>query len=351
MKFAIYFLTSLILGCSHSPKLHQPCLDSDKACLKQAAKKHPVQTLAFWEPLIQLPVDQRFFQAPAEIIDYVLLQNRLQNFPEKPRAIAADAEFINDFKQALFELPPEVKKLLDVKLLAIFLAQDIGGSAITDFVRDSNGDIIGSFIVFDQISLNKKANDWGSWKDSTVFKSHPDWQLQMTLAHTKDNNRKVAISFILLHELGHVLAAGGDFHPAWDGQAESPEKKYPFTKISWPFFTSFMAPEYVSAYDKNEFPLRSKIKFYSKNPKLEARQMPEVYRQLALTKFVSLYAATNPGDDFAESFATYVHHLLQGRPYKVTVLHKGKEVGRIELCWNNDRCREKRAILESFLRQ
>jgi len=39
-----------------------------------------------------------------------------------------------------------------------------------------------------------------------------------------------------------------------------------------------------------------------------------VYRELLNSDFVSLFAATNPFDGFAQSYAMYVHVVLQGKP-------------------------------------
>jgi hypothetical protein len=77
--------------------------------------------------------------------------------------------------------------------------------------------------------------------------------------------------------------------------------------------------------------------------------MGSAYRNLARTNFPTMYAATNPGDDFAESFANYVHTRLLGRPFEVSVLEDGRERFRYSACWEEPRCARKRAMIEWLL--
>jgi molybdopterin-binding protein len=53
--------------------------------------------------------------------------------------------------------------------------------------------------------------------------------------------------------------------------------------------------------------------------KLPAGQMVATYESLERTNFVTLYAATHPADDFAEAFASYVHGVLMGRPWEISI--------------------------------
>ena len=48
-----------------------------------------------------------------------------------------------------------------------------------------------------------------------------------------------------------------------------------------------------------------------------------------MTDFVSLYAATNMYDDFAETYTMYVHVILQNKPWIVRVMREGKIVREI----------------------
>jgi hypothetical protein len=77
--------------------------------------------------------------------------------------------------------------------------------------------------------------------------------------------------------------------------------------------------------------------------------MASVFVHLSGTGFPTLYAATNPGDDFAESFANYVHTQVLGRPYEAIVAHDGREQVRLGPCWDEPRCAAKKRLMEKLL--
>ena len=83
---------------------------------------------------------------------------------------------------------------------------------------------------------------------------------------------------------------------------------------------------------------------------LRGSQMQAVYTQLAATNFATLYAATSPGDDFAEAFASYIHTVLMRKPLHIDIRAGDKAVLRYSSCWAQARCAGKRAILEQLLR-
>lgn len=77
--------------------------------------------------------------------------------------------------------------------------------------------------------------------------------------------------------------------------------------------------------------------------------MVHTYEALEHTNFATLYAATNPHDDFAESFVTYVHTVLMGKPFEITLSSSGKITKVYKSCWAEERCAAKRKILEHLL--
>ena len=76
-----------------------------------------------------------------------------------------------------------------------------------------------------------------------------------------------------------------------------------------------------------------------------------VYTQLEATNFPTLYAATNPFDDFAESFVTYVHTVMMKKPFEVAIQRNGKTVKRFGSCWETERCKQKRVLIEEMLKE
>ena len=75
-----------------------------------------------------------------------------------------------------------------------------------------------------------------------------------------------------------------------------------------------------------------------------------MYRQLEGTNFATLYAATHPGDDFAEAFANYVHVVMLKKPFEIVIRQGDRVVRRYGACWDEGRCATKRRLLEEILR-
>ncbi len=121
---------------------------------------------------------------------------------------------------------------------------------------------------------------------------------------------------ILLH--GHIIVKGKMFHPSWD-QPRPPTAEvhhYPFTLLSWS--VDPQSHDYIFCESRNGFgcyPLR----YYTANPGPSGAKAESCYRAIEQTNFVSLYAGTNPFDDFAESFVTYVHIVLFKKPWQVEI--------------------------------
>ena len=118
---------------------------------------------------------------------------------------------------------------------------------------------------------------------------------------------------------------------------------YPFAQLSW----AIDGDRYVTKFDAS-FPQRKDIVYYL-GAKLQADQMVATYDSLERTNFPTLYAATSPGDDFAEAFASYVHTVLMKKPYEIRIYRDGTIAKTVASCWEQMRCAEKRKLLERIL--
>ncbi len=324
------------------------CADNDRACAQAAQTRHPVRQVGFWQAQAARPLLERIASAPAPLVEYLTLDNIANGYPERPRATQPDAAFLADLRAALAGLPPRVLQLLDDKLLGLYLVDGLGGTGYTDVALDAHGQAVAGFVVLDAAVLaRRRANDWATWKENTPFKPQPGHQLQAQIEEPRHDNRTQAIQYILLHELGHVLAIGAGFHPPWHQPLKDLplSARHPFYDLSWQMDRD--TGRHASLFD-GRFEQRGRVAYYF-GARLDATDMLPVYSRLAETNFVSLYAATNPYDDFAESFASYVHTVLLGKPWRVTVLRGGQPVLRFGSCWEQARCAGKRAMLARVL--
>jgi hypothetical protein len=121
---------------------------------------------------------------------------------------------------------------------------------------------------------------------------------------------------------------------------------YPFFELSWRIERT--ANRYA-ALSEGDFPQRRNVAYYF-GAKLDASDMVATYANLEKTNFTSLYAATQPGDDFAEAFASYVHVVLMKRPWQIAISKDGQVVKTFNACWEEPRCAAKRKLLEEIVR-
>jgi hypothetical protein len=325
-----------------------PCADSDKACIFQQLSTHAVRRAATWRGESGRAVPERVNPAPAMLVEYLNLDNRLNDFPQRPRAAAPDAAFMADFHDALAELPPQVRKLIEDRLVGIYLVDDLGGTGYTDVVEDAWQQPVGGYIVLDAGVLSRlTANAWATWKENSPFRPQDGFALDARIETGAQDNRKNAIQYILLHELAHVFSIGRNIHPPWTIDAKDVQltMQHRFFLESW--HIDRWHNRYASSFD-GQFPQRVKVAYYF-GAKLDATDMVPTYANLEKTNFVSLYGATRPGDDFAEAFASYVHVVLMDRPWQIAISRGGETLKVFGACWDEPRCRAKRNLLERIL--
>lgn len=341
-------LASQPAAAQHAPQL--PCADKDTACAAQATKHHAVVKIAAWQAALSVPVGERIGPASPPLVEYINLDNILNDYPERPRAARLDAGLLADVKAAIADLPAAIWGLFSARLVGVYFVEGLGGTGFSDYVFDQNAKPVAAFIVLDAAVLKQqRANAWATWKENTPFKADPRYRLEARIEADGNNNRKNAIQYILLHELGHVLSIGADIHPPWNIKPSEVgrDAKYPFYELSWTI--DRQADDYRSRFDA-AFPQRANTVYYF-GAKLAAADMVTTYTRLKNTNFPSLYAATRPGDDFAESFASYVHVVLMRRPWQITISRDGQVVHTFKACWEEARCAQKKKILEQLLKR
>lgn len=300
-----------------------------------------------WRSELARPMDERIGAAPPALVQYLTMDNVKQGYPQRPRAAVLEPAFLQDVHAAIAQLPPSVWRLFDERLVGVYFVEELGGTGYTDAVKDAAGRDVAAYIVLDAAVLRPLvANAWATWKEGTPFKPRPGWALEARIEDDAGNNRSNAIQYILLHELGHVLSVGGRVHPPWDVRPRDvpAAASYPFFELSWRIDRK--ANRNVALAEEH-FPQRRHVAYYF-GAKLAATDMVPTYESLEKTNFPSLYAATQPGDDFAESFASYVHVVLLHRPWQVTISKAGQVVKTFKACWDEPRCAAKRRLLEEM---
>jgi hypothetical protein len=279
--------------------------------------------------------------APAVLIDYLNIDNQYQGYTERPQPAKGNSGFVTDVTDAVMGIAEPAIHHVRKHLLAVFLVTDLGSTAYGELLNDFGENKLG-FIVLDVNALNRSANDWITWRERSPFAGGGPQRLSAAIAPASADTRAAAIRFILLHEIGHVVGVAHAAHPSWN-KGGNP-LGYEFANISW---KRGIKKNIVSRFD-DRFPLRRHIGYYRfDNAALEGKQMADAYEQLLATDFVSLYAATSMHEDFAESYAMYVHVILQDQTWQVAIKDQdGTVLQEMRNPILAERCRAKKAYLD-----
>ncbi len=333
---------SLLLALAAGERLKASTDCETRQCLIENLAQNPARNLAFWQTSLNKPLAQRIFDAPAEVLELLRIDNRLNGYPSNVTSFR-DPAALSTLQKAFAELPASVHDLIADRLAGIFLVENLGTSGYTNDVFDSEGRESAGFVVLDSSLFSRKGNEWASHRDATAFRAEAGFEIRNIIAEPKSDSPLAAVQFLLVHELGHVASIGGNQHPSWNQELWGVDlQDYPFSALSWWIDNG----QYRSRFDSG-FTLRKRLVFYQ-IPRLSGRQMPEVLRQLKRTNFVSLYAASRPEEDFAESFAVYVHSEMMDKPFVIAVLVDGQVRERLGSCFRNT-CKRKYELLKSLI--
>ncbi|MFC1462113.1 hypothetical protein ACFLQU_00770 [Verrucomicrobiota bacterium] len=318
------------------------CSGEGENDLQTQLSKHKARDLASWQHIRQKSFADRVLPAPELLLDYLRLDNKLNGYAGVPRAPKDWQPFAGDVRAVLTELPAPVQKHLQSHVLGIFLVRDLGSTAYTELVAHFQKHRTG-FIVLDVSALDRSANAWATWRENTPFKESPDIQLSVRIADDKQDSRRYAISFILLHELGHLVGTASRAHaPWWTGGNPS---AYPFSALSWTLRRGNVVPRRSDGSRD-----RYKVRFYAtEGSHLPAKSIPAIYGRLPKTNFVSLYASTSVYEDFAETYAMYVHVVMQKRPWALTLQREGRTLVELFKPILEARCRTKRQYIARLM--
>jgi hypothetical protein len=316
------------------------------------AEAPPVQRLSRYEALLGRPLAGRVQPADAAVLEREHETNLHYGDDVRPRAADPGHPLLPVVRGVLGSLPAPVARLAAAHLAAVYLVEGDVGTATTEGVQDAQGRWSHAYILLNLTALQRNANAWATWKEHSAFRDSPGYALAMTLAPADADDRAGAVRFILLHELGHVLGLGLGVHGSWDDAEPGPAtQRSPFVALSWVYQSAEAGrPAHMRSRFAQRFPLLGRVAFYrfDKAP-LALSDAPQVYAELAQTNFPSLYGTQQPFDDFAEAFAIYVHTRLLGGPYRVQVLHDGREVARYRSCIVTGTCPGKIAALKALL--
>ncbi len=244
---------------------------------------------------------------------------------------------------AIRRFPPVVDSLFQKYLKGIVFVQNLGSTGVTVIVRDAEGKPKGGIVFLDVSYLDKPVNDWATSKERTAFQISADEELNLKLAEEKENSKIATYEFILLHEFGHIYSVVMGIVPDFS------LKKRDFS--TYPFYEDVWDSEVDSPFDRTILSERKKLRFYGKPELVLFPEGFHFYKKLKNTPFVTLYAAGNADDTFAEAFASYVHCSLMRRPYQVEIKKGGKSIFKAQNGIDEESGRRPREFIANLLRK
>jgi len=306
---------------------------------------HPLQD-DFYVATDHLPLEARIHPAPEPVVQLAFERNAAMGMPVLPKPASPGHPLVPTLVRMLRELPAQIRQMAEASVKAVYLVDGNFGSARTEAVRDLTGRVVGGYMILNAAALARTANEWISWREHSAFRTQGPLRVKVTLEPPATDNQQNALRFLFLHELGHILGMVSGTHGYW----AAPEtfwltERSAFTNLSWRLGNDGLFSPW-----KHQYPLLGQLGFYrfEKAP-LATHQAPQVYAALARTDLPSLYGSVDPYEDFAESFALFVHTELLNRPYYIELFEEGRLIGRFRSCLQDGRCPQKIRLIAALI--
>jgi hypothetical protein len=302
-----------------------------------------VRRASFWgDGWRDRPLAERIDILPAEAV--ASLRHELSDGAfESVVAPAGDAEYmLQDLRAAVARFPDIIHRMVSDRLIGVFLVEGLGNENTHNLgmaleVAGLWRQHVGTVILIDRNETDMRANR--AMAGMEYVPSQGSVNVEARLARRGEDDRVTTLSYVLLHELGHLIDYERGITPDRFNYGEERDG-CGFTCISWVRRGEHRHSRRIDA-------AMQSIEAGQYDAYLQA--LPETFRALADSGFPSLYAATLPEEDFAESFAQYVHSVMMGRPWELILRVDGTIKGRLQSCFVDRRCPLKRAYFDALL--
>lgn len=320
-----------------------------------------VRKIGYWESQLKRPINKRMNLDDQALTDHVVKAYALSSEPSSILNIRTPSDedkikqFESKLKLTLEELGPQFKKILEQKIVSFVPMENVNSSGmILDIPsRDKNGDPVYHGIVVMNIDhFLMPTNQWASLRLESQYIGKDGKHLEISLnepSKIESKNLPNSISDIdgaryqLLRQIGLVITMGTHLVPlkqklnGIDKNFDSDQSW--FAKLSWKTengrthsrFKNILSPKLLANIGKN------------------IASIETLYEKLEMTNFPTLAATKSVSEDFAESFANYVHTQILKKPYQIKILNNETIIAQYSDCWGQDRCLDKKTAIEKFM--
>lgn len=306
-----------------------------------------VRRASFWgDDWRELPLEQRVGLLPEDAVASLREELELYGGVSKVAPAHAAEYVVDDMREAMAGLPESVKRLVRDRLIGVFLVDTLS----TEGTGENNLGLalevmglwrqhVGTIILIDRDGTDMNANRAMATMEYVPTGEYRGISVQSRLARRNNDDRRMTIQYVLLHELGHVIDYDRGITPNRFNYGTQTQG-CGFTCLSW------------AQPDRHRF--SPKIGAAMRNAdtaSLDAyvTALPETFRLLSASNFPSLYATSMPAEDFAESFAQYVHSVVLGHPWELTLRDRGTIRERLGSCFLERRCPGKKSYFDGLL--
>ncbi len=263
---------------------------------------------------------ERLAPMPPDVLQYLIADGALNGTPATPTAHPIDERERSVVATAFASLPPQIRALAERHVGAIYIVDDLGSSAWTEYFDPPGRQ---SFMVFDASVLRETANAWATRKERSAFADGTDVRLE--LAATENDDPGGAFRFIFLHELGHAVSYGQRLLPTWVDNVGS---EFPYARLVADVKRTVPNVPYYATADR----------------RLPATQAKSLYALWNASNHPTLYASVGLEEDFAECFASFVHVEMLRQPYRLSLAGDHYDNGI-----SQPRCAPKRAFIAGLI--
>lgn len=258
-----------------------------------------------------------------------------------------NAEYmLEDLRAAIDGIPEPVKRLVERRLIGVYLVQGMqlknglhaAGLAIEtiNFFRQYSGTVI----LIDSESTDSNPNRALAGLSFVPLDRYGYFSMDPQLADSGSNDRVTTLRTVLLHELGHVIDMDRDIIPENFTYGPVAAPGCGFACLSW---------ERRWRQRNGEQLRKAFADLEHNNIQQYVLDLPKTLDALKQSNFPSLYGAMQPKEDFADSFAMYVHTVMLGLPWEITFRIDGEIKAEIGSCFTDGRCPRKREYFDNLL--
>jgi len=292
------------------------------------------------------PLTERVHILPQNIADALRGSTFATGFGGKI-APAENAEYmLDDLREAIDSIPEPVKRLVEDHLIGVYLVQEmklgenLNAAGLAFKTINFLHQYVGTVILLDSVMMDKSPNQSLAGRSFVPFGKYGYYSLETDLADSGSGDRVTTLRTVLLHELGHHIDYDRGIVPESFSHGEVVAPNCGFTCLSWR----------RTGLQRDGAQLRTAFMHLGKGEIKEyALGMPKTLQALKASNFPSLYGAMDPAEDFADSFAMYVHTVVLGLPWEITFRVNGEIKAEIGSCFTDGRCPRKRAYFDALL--